>query len=80
VEELFGHLTLIYDDPNRLYTAKEAFKKLWIGKEQEFHEFLTKPTQSLDDRARYLVIATHDTIQDKDRRGTGFLVKSRVRF
>jgi hypothetical protein len=42
VQDLFDHLTSIYEDPNRLFTAKNEFKKLYMSKTQTFHEFYTK--------------------------------------
>jgi len=42
VEDLFEHLHMIYTNPNRLFTAKNEFKKLYIKKDQTFHDFYTK--------------------------------------
>jgi Zinc knuckle len=42
VEDLFEHLHMIYTDPNRLFTAKNEFKKLYMKKDQTFHDFYTK--------------------------------------
>jgi hypothetical protein len=41
-EDLFEHLHMIYTDPNRVFTAKNEFKKLYIKKDQTFHDFYTK--------------------------------------
>ena len=40
--EMFGHLTTIYRDPNKLQNAKYDFKRLVMKKNDKFHDFLTK--------------------------------------
>jgi hypothetical protein len=42
VQDLFDHLSAIYEDPNRVFEAKNEFKKLYMSKGQTFHEFHTK--------------------------------------
>ena len=42
VNDLFEHLQSIYEDPNKLFTAKIDFRKLFMKKEQNFHDFHTK--------------------------------------
>jgi hypothetical protein len=42
ISDLFEHMQTIYINPNRLFTAKNEFKKLYIKKDQTFHEFYTK--------------------------------------
>ena len=42
VQDLFDHLKSIFEDPNRVFTAKTDFKKLYIKPSQSFHEFHTK--------------------------------------
>ena len=42
VEDLFKHLHMIYTDLNRLFIAKNKFKKLYIKKDQTFYDFYTK--------------------------------------
>jgi len=39
---LFEHLTFAYKNPNRLFIAKNEFKKLFMKSTQLFHEFYTK--------------------------------------
>ena len=39
---MFEHLTFAYKNPNRLFIAKNEFKKLFIKSTQLFHEFYTK--------------------------------------
>ena len=42
IQDLFEHLTSAYKNPNRLFIAKNEFKKLFIKSTQSFHEFHTK--------------------------------------
>jgi hypothetical protein len=42
ISDLFEHMQTIYIDPNRLFTAKNEFKKLYMKKDQTFHEFYIK--------------------------------------
>ena len=42
VKDLFKHLHMIYTDLNRLFIAKNKFKKLYIKKDQTFYDFYTK--------------------------------------
>lgn len=41
-EELLSHLQSIYEDPNRVFNAKNEFKKLFMKPSQTFHEFYTR--------------------------------------
>jgi len=40
-EEVLEHLQSIYKDPNRLFNAKNDFRKLFIKPSQAFHNFYT---------------------------------------
>ena len=42
IQDLFEHLTFAYKNPNRLFIAKNEFKKLFMKSTQLFHEFHTK--------------------------------------
>jgi hypothetical protein len=42
VQDLLDHLNSIYEDPNRLFTAKNEFKKIFMNKAQTFHDFYTR--------------------------------------
>jgi hypothetical protein len=42
IQDLLDHLSEIYEDPNRTFEAKNEFKKLFMSKNQTFHEFHTK--------------------------------------
>ena len=41
-EDILSHLQSIYEDPNRVFNAKNEFKKLFMKNSQTFHEFYTK--------------------------------------
>jgi hypothetical protein len=45
LDDLFKHLSAKYEDPNRIFNAKDAFKKLSMKKDQTFHEFYSQFTQ-----------------------------------
>jgi len=40
--EVLSHLQSIYEDPNRIFNAKNEFKKLFMKSTQPFHEFYTR--------------------------------------
>jgi hypothetical protein len=39
--KVLSHLQSIYEDPNRVFNAKNDFKKLYMKPSQAFHEFYT---------------------------------------
>ena len=39
---MFKHLTFAYKNPNRLFIAKNEFKKLFMKSTQSFYKFYTK--------------------------------------
>jgi len=42
VQDLFNYLTFAFKNPNRLFIAKNDFKKLFIKSTQLFYKFYTK--------------------------------------
>jgi hypothetical protein len=42
IQDLFEHLTSAYENPNRLFIAKNDFRKLFIKSTQSFYKFHTK--------------------------------------
>jgi len=42
IQDLFDYLTSIYKNPNRLFIAKNNFKKLFMKFTQLFYNFYTK--------------------------------------
>jgi hypothetical protein len=42
IQDLFEHLNFTYKNPNRLFIAKNDFKKLFIKSTQLFYKFYTK--------------------------------------
>jgi hypothetical protein len=45
VADLYQHLTDIYKDPNRVYVAKDDFRKLYMKKQELFHTFYSTFTR-----------------------------------
>ena len=45
VADLYQYLTDIYEDPNRVYVAKDDFRKLYIKKQEPFHTFYSTFTR-----------------------------------
>jgi len=42
IQDLFEHLTSTYKNPNRVFIAKNEFRKLFMKSTQSFYEFYTK--------------------------------------
>ena len=42
IQDLYDHLTTSFKNPNRIFTAKNEFKKLYIKTADSFHKFHTK--------------------------------------
>ena len=45
LQDLIQHLTDVYEDPNRVFTAKEDFRKLYMKKTDPFHTFYSNFTR-----------------------------------
>ena len=61
---MFEHLTFAYKNPNRLFIAKNEFKKLFIKSTQLFHEFYTKFLQ-LASKAKVALIKLKYKLNNK---------------
>ena len=42
IQDLYDHLTTLFENPNRMFIAKNEFKKLYIKTADSFYEFHTK--------------------------------------
>ena len=42
IQDLYNYLTTLFENPNRIFTAKNEFKKLYIKTADSFYEFYTK--------------------------------------
>ena len=42
IQDLYDHLTTLFENPNRMFTAKNEFKKLYMKTADSFYEFYTK--------------------------------------
>ena len=64
IQDLFEHLTFAYKNPNRLFIAKNEFKKLFIKSTQLFYKFYTKFLQ-LASKAKVALVELKYEINSK---------------
>lgn len=55
-KDMLDHLKTIYDDPNRVATAKHQFRQLYMKTSDKFHEFLSE----------FLYLAAEADVAEKD--------------
>lgn len=55
-KDMLNHLKTIYDDPNRIATAKHRFRQLYMKASDKFHEFLSE----------FLYLAAEADVAEKD--------------